>query len=164
MDQSLKWLLEAVEHEYESLSSRVEREVKEKLDAENKKKEERKARLAAKRAAREKEEAEAAAALAAAQAEASDKLLVVDFTATWCGPCQRIAPVFAKLAEEMPDIVFVKVAAAGAALVLARGARLARRGRGPCRPCPCRHASAPQRRRRRKLLSRRRGARRRRGR
>ena len=70
LDQSLKWLLEAVEHEYESLSSRVKREVKEKLDAENKKKEERKARLAAKRAAREKEEAEAAAALAAAQAEA----------------------------------------------------------------------------------------------
>ena len=29
--------------------------------------------------------------------------------ATWCGPCQRIAPVFEALAKEFPQCDFVKV-------------------------------------------------------
>ena len=37
------------------------------------------------------------------------QLVVVDFTATWCPPCQMIAPKFVELAEQTPDAVFVKV-------------------------------------------------------
>eukprot|EP00298_Acanthocystis_sp_HF-20_P006184 c16116_g2_i1.p1 GENE.c16116_g2_i1~~c16116_g2_i1.p1 ORF type:complete len:105 (-),score=31.31 c16116_g2_i1:37-351(-) len=39
----------------------------------------------------------------------TDKLIVVDFFATWCGPCVRIAPEFERMAAEFSDVIFVKI-------------------------------------------------------
>lgn len=39
-----------------------------------------------------------------------DKPAIVDFTAKWCGPCQRITPILEELAKEYEDeIVIYKV-------------------------------------------------------
>ena len=39
-----------------------------------------------------------------------DKLLVVDFFATWCGPCKKLSPTLDEVSEEFADRVnIVKV-------------------------------------------------------
>ena len=36
-------------------------------------------------------------------------IVLVDFWASWCGPCRGFAPVYESVSEDNPDIVFAKV-------------------------------------------------------
>ncbi|PUZ36544.1 hypothetical protein GQ55_9G046700 [Panicum hallii var. hallii] len=42
-------------------------------------------------------------------AKSSGKLLVIDFSASWCGPCRFIEPAFKEMASRFTDVVFVKI-------------------------------------------------------
>jgi thioredoxin 1 len=40
--------------------------------------------------------------------EAND-IAILDFWAPWCGPCKQFTPIFEKVSQEYPDILFGKI-------------------------------------------------------
>ncbi|XP_030498157.2 thioredoxin H1 [Cannabis sativa] len=43
------------------------------------------------------------------KANESKSLMIINFTASWCGPCRRINPFYRELAKKFPNVIFLEV-------------------------------------------------------
>ncbi|MED6219576.1 hypothetical protein PIB30_036996 [Stylosanthes scabra] len=43
------------------------------------------------------------------EAKKDHKILIANFSATWCGPCKVIAPYYCELSEQYPSMMFLLV-------------------------------------------------------